>query len=784
MLEEFNRLKKKLLENEYIGLNAPQREAVFNSDGAMLILAGAGSGKTTTVVNKISYMLKYGSSYEDFNVLPAGVDENTIEYMRAFADENMSPDEYITGVIAKNPVRPYNILAFTFTNKAANEMRERISKITNSGAEDMWIGTFHSVCVRILRRNIDKIEGYDRNFVIYDTADQKTLMKSCLSAMGVNEKEYPVFEMLHAIGRAKDKLMTPEDYMEAYSDYKNRNIGEVYRYYQRRLKEYNALDFDDIIRLTVNLLERDDEVRDYLSNKFRYILVDEYQDTNMAQYKLISLLASKHKNLCVVGDDDQSIYGWRGADIQNIIDFENQYDGCRVIRLEQNYRSTQIILDAANKIIENNVNRKGKHLWTAQEGGDKIELYQAGNDRDEAVNAVARIKKLSRDENCPLSDFAFLYRTHSQSRVIEDTLVREGIPYKIIGGLRFYERKEIKDVMAYLRLIVNPADNISLKRILNVPKRGIGDTTAQKLEQLAEAEGKSILDVIREGKLDEVQRAAGKLESFLGLMDALAEISKENLPSAAIELIIEKTGLMEEYQKEGEIEALTRAENMKELVGVATELEKKDEISTMEDFLAYTSLITDTDVSDEESECVVLMTMHAAKGLEFPCVFLTGLEEGLFPKVDPFTEDEEELEEERRLFYVAITRAKQRLFISYAMQRMMYGKTQYERPSRFIEEIPAELIEQQINIPKPPKPIQKQESKPIDFAAKTKGFTASVPKFAASKEKFAVGEAVEHKKFGKGIVAGVAESADMTVLDIDFAEFGRKRIVSSAVIKI
>ncbi len=784
MLDKFNQLKKQLLEIEYGKLNAPQREAVFNSEGAMLILAGAGSGKTTTVVNKISYMLKYGSAYEDFNSLPAGVDENTIAYMQAFADEKMSPDDYIASVIRKNPVRPYNVLAFTFTNKAANEMRERISAATNGGAEDMWIGTFHSVCVRILRRNIEKIEGYDKNFVIYDTADQKTLIKTCLSAMGVNEKEYPPFEVMHAIGRAKDKLMTPEDYLDTYTDFKNRNIGEIYRYYQRKLKEYNALDFDDIIRLTVKLLETDTEVREYLSNKFRYILVDEYQDTNMAQYRLISLLASVNKNLCVVGDDDQSIYGWRGADIQNIIDFENQYDGCRVIKLEQNYRSTQIILDAANKVIENNQGRKGKKLWTAQEGGDKIQLYLARDDRDEAVNAVAQIKKLTRSENAGLSDFAFLYRTHSQSRVIEDTLVREGLPYKIIGGLRFYERKEIKDVMAYLRLIVNPSDNISLKRVINMPKRGIGDSTVEKLETIAEESGRSVLDVINAGEFSEVSRAAGKLEDFGNLMKKLSEISGENVPSKAIELIIEETGLMEEYKKEGEIEALTRDENMKELIGVAAELEKKGEAETMEDFLAYTSLITDTDVSDEETDCVVLMTMHAAKGLEFPTVFLTGLEEGLFPKVDPYCEDDEELEEERRLFYVAITRAKEKLFISHAAKRMMYGKTQFERPSRFLEEIPEELLEYQRNIPKPIKPIAKPEQRKPDFSAAAARMTVKSPLFTEPKGSFAVGDMVEHKKFGKGKIAEVAEATGMTVLDIDFESFGRKRIVSSAVTKI
>ncbi len=782
ILENFNLLKKQLLENEFSHLNMPQKEAVFNMKGAMLILAGAGSGKTTTVVNKISYMLKYGDAYEDFKVLPQGVDENIIEYMKAFADEKMPPDDYIREFVAKNPVKPYNILAFTFTNKAANEMRKRISAATNGGAEDMWIGTFHSVCVRILRRYIDKIEGYDKNFVIYDTADQKTLLKTCLSSMGVNEKEYPPSEMLHAIGRAKDKLMTPEDYINIYSDYRNRNIGEIYKTYQRKLKEYNALDFDDIIRLTVDLLQRDLEARDYLSNKFRYILVDEYQDTNMAQYKLISLLAQTNKNLCVVGDDDQSIYGWRGADIQNIIDFENQYDHCRVIRLEQNYRSTQIILDAANRVIERNSNRKGKNLWTAKEGGEKINLYYAENDRDEAINAVADIKKLIDDGKGTLSDCAFLYRTHTQSRIIEDVLVREGLPYKIIGGLRFYERREIKDVMAYLRLIVNPSDNISLKRIINVPKRGIGDTTVEKLEQLAEENNTGLLDIISGGDFTALQRAAGKLEEFGRLVAELKEIAEADLPSKAIEKIIEKIGLVEEYSKEGEIEAITRTENIKELINVATELEKNGEVASMEDFLAYTSLITDTDVSDEDSDCVVLMTMHAAKGLEFPFVFLMGLEEGIFPKVDPLLDDETELEEERRLLYVAITRAKEKLFVYHAAKRMLYGKTQYARPSRFLEELPHELIEEKLSRPAPRfEPVQKQKS--VDFYAKARELTFELPKFISG-ESFTAGDRVEHKKFGQGTVAGVNSGTDMTILEIDFDEFGRKNIIASVVKKV
>jgi len=783
VIQEFNLLKKRLLENEFKNLNNPQREAVFTSKGSMLILAGAGSGKTTTVVNKIAYMLKYGSGYDDFDFLPNGFDINALEYMKAYDAANLPPDEYIEGFIRKNPVRPYNILAFTFTNKAANEMKERIARVTGNPVDEMWIGTFHSICVKILRRNIDSVPGYGKNFVIYDTDDQKTLMKSCLSALNISEKEYPPREVLSYIGRAKDKLLTPDEFiLENEFDVKMRNIGRIYKYYQQKLLEYNAVDFDDIINLTVKLLTENKDIRDFYVNKFKYVLVDEYQDTNKAQYMLISSLAGNN-NLCVVGDDDQSIYGWRGADIQNIIDFESQYTGCKVIKLEQNYRSTQVILDAANEIINNNLMRKGKSLWTAQEGGDKITVYCGDNERDEALSCVALIIDMVKNQGKNLSDFAFLYRTHTQSRIIEDALVREAIAYRIVGGLRFYERKEIKDILAYIKLISNPADNISLKRIINFPKRGIGGTTIERIEAKSHETGISMFEIIKQGLCDDVARSAAKISGFISLMDDLTAYSESASASDIIKYVIAQTLITYEYLKEGEIEGKTRIENMEELISVAVELEKSEEIVDLNDFLGYTSLITDTDVSDENTDCVVLMTMHAAKGLEFPVVFVTGLEEGLFPKVDPYAVDDNEMEEERRLCYVAITRAKEKLFLSYAMQRTLYGQTRYNKPSRFLSELPSELLDGMEKSKPKSVHIQEAASKPkYDFIAAASRIKQKAPAFTQNNNSdFNIGDKVTHNKFGTGTVAGVSASDTLTVLTIDFEGFGRKNIVASAV---
>ncbi len=781
MINEYNSLKHKLIKNEFKNLNSAQLDAVLTSKGALLILAGAGSGKTTTVVNKIAYLLKYGDCFDSLAPLPAAVNESFITYMKTFADGGFAPDEYITDVIKNNPVSPYNILAFTFTNKAANEMKERISNIVGDTALDMWIGTFHSICVKILRRNIDKIDGYSSNFVIYDAADQITLIKMCLSRLGFAEKEFPPKEVLGYIGRAKDNLIEPEEFCDTADTKKEQDIGSIYKIYQKYLKENNAVDFDDIINLTVNLLKKHPEVKKSYSEKFQHVLVDEYQDTNRAQYELIELLSSHHKNLCVVGDDDQSIYGWRGADIRNIINFEDTFSGCKVIRLEQNYRSTGNILNAANSIISNNLNRKGKTLWTTGEDGEKISCFVASDDRDEAYNVVNKIDMLMREEDASYSDFAVLYRTHSQSRVIEDSFIRNGLPYNIIGGLRFYERKEIKDILAYLKLVVNPSDNVSFKRIINFPKRGIGNKTIEHLETLSADNEISMFNLASNPDFPELSKSRASLLEFSKVLKELAEFSKDNSADEVIKHLLSRVPLIEEYEKEGEVDAKTRIDNIEELVSMAVELKEKENITSVEEFLEYSSLITDTDISDENgSNQITLMTVHAAKGLEYPYVFIVGLEEGLFPKTDFFTEDASKIEEERRLCYVAVTRAKKRLFISRATRRLSFGRIVQNDPSRFISEFPENLIS-----------VEGFEFKPpADFVSSDYDYKPTYTKYTppASKvdtfvdtKKYTAGTKVFHKKFGTGTIAKVDVSEKMTILQIDFEKFGRKYIISTVV---
>lgn len=790
ILNEFNKLKKQLLETEFSKLNRPQQEAVFNSDGAMLILAGAGSGKTTTVVNKIAYMLKYGDSYADFGELPPNIDENTIAYMEAFASEKMPPDEMLASIIRRNPIPAYNVLAFTFTNKAANEMKERISQTVGSLADDMWIGTFHSICVRILRRFIDMIPGYSHDFVIYDTDDCKTLVKECLALCGISDREISVRTVLSEISRAKDKMYTPDDYekhIRASIEFDAASMVRIYRCYQQKLKEYKALDFDDIICHTVRLLMNNEDVLKKLSGRFKYVLVDEYQDTNAVQYKLISLLASEHKNICVVGDDDQSIYGWRGADITNILGFENQYKNCKVIKLEQNYRSTDIILHAANEVIKNNTGRKGKKLWTNTSGGEKINLYGALDERDEANNLVSYIKKYVKEQKYDYGDFAVLYRNHSLSRVIEDVLIREGVPYKITGGLRFYERREIKDVLAYVRLTINENDNISLKRIINTPKRGIGNTTVDRLAAMSEENGKSMLDIINTADISSFGRAAAKISEFKAVSDNMKAYADTHLPSECIQYVLASVGLVAEYMKEDEITGKTRVENIEELINVAAELEQKEGIKTIREFLEYTSLLSDSGAADEtEENSVTLMTMHAAKGLEFPVVFIAGTEEGIFPKSDEFDTADNRHEEDRRLFYVAITRAKKELFVSYSKSRMIFGKTNYQRPSRFIDELPKETLKSFANYTKKPYIPEVRQNKYVPPAHTVfKPAAADVSKQNIEQNGiFNTGDRVEHKKFGKGIVTAKSTSGSLVVLTVEFDKFGSKNIVSAALIKV
>ncbi len=634
------------------GLNKEQKEAVLHNEGPLLILAGAGSGKTRVLTHRIAHLIKEQGVY------------------------------------------PSSILAITFTNKAAREMRERIDSLIGDLSNDMWVGTFHSICIRILRRDIEKL-GYDRSFVIYDTTDQQVVIKECLKELNLNDKNFPPKSVLETIGKQKDELTDANHFEKLYaSDFRMGKIAKAYKLYEKKLKNNNALDFDDIIMNTIKLFKQCPEVLEYYQRRFRYILVDEYQDTNTAQYTLVHQLSEAHQNLCVVGDDDQSIYGWRGANIRNILDFEKDFKSCKTIKLEQNYRSTQNILDAANFVISNNTGRKCKSLWTENKGGSKIVVCENDNEHEEAMYTAREIQRLINEENRKFKDFAVLYRINAQSRILEEMFMREGLPYKIVGGQKFYDRKEIKDIIAYLRLIQNPADNVSLKRIINVPKRGIGDTTVEHAENISIENGLSIFAIISDAQeYSALGRAAQKLDAFSKMIMRLRTMKETMSITELLDMVINDTGILKEYEVENTVEAQSRVENIKELKSVALEFEKQNELNTLEEFLSNISLVSDLDNLEEEQDYVVLMTMHSAKGLEFPVVFIPGMEEGVFPGYRAMTEGPEQLEEERRLCYVGITRAREKLYLSNARFRTLFGNSSYNRPSRFLSEIPENLVD-------------------------------------------------------------------------------------------
>lgn len=722
------------------GLNPQQKEAVLHTEGPLLVLAGAGSGKTRVLTHRIAYLIE------------------------------------------EKGVAPYNILSITFTNKAAREMKERIESIIGPRALDTWTGTFHACCVRILRREIERI-GFDRNFVIYDTGDQETLIKDCLNQLQYNEKNFPPKSVLSEISRAKDELIYPENYrVIAGSDFRLKKVANLYTLYQKKLKANNALDFDDIIMHTLKIFSENPEVLDYYQRKFKYILVDEYQDTNTAQYMLVSMLGEKHHNVCVVGDDDQSIYGWRGANVRNILDFEKDFKGCKVIKLEQNYRSTENILNAANHVIKNNNGRKEKTLWTNNSEGDRVQVYEAADEREEAWYTANAIKKEVNSGLRKYGDFAILYRINAQSRVFEDAFIKNGVPYRIIGGHKFYDRKEIKDIIAYLRVIQNPNDDISLKRIINVPKRGIGKVTVDRAEQLAIRNGVSIYSIlIQADNFPELSRAASKLKAFTEKLARFRTMTSYTELIEWIKMVIEECGIIQELEREATVEAKTRIENIREFQSVAVEFvqNSEDGTPTLEDFLAHISLVADVDNLTEEPDRVVLLTMHSAKGLEFPVVFLAGMEEGLFPSSRSIGE-ESEMEEERRLCYVGITRAREKLYLTSAKSRMLFGNTTYQRSSRFLDEIPNELLD----YPEI-KPIREDNNganslKQVMGLDTWKQRTAS---FVQAQEiepcNIAVGARVIHKKFGEGTVTKkVPEGSDFK-LEINFDAYGMKRLMAS-----
>ena len=637
----------------YDTLNPMQKEAVLHTEGPLLILAGAGSGKTRVLTHRVAYLI----------------------------DEKQ--------------VNPWNILAITFTNKAAGEMRERVDQLVGFGAESIWVSTFHSTCMRILRRHIEYL-GYNTNFSIYDSDDQKTLMKQVFKAMDVDTKQFKERSVLGTISSAKDKLIGPDEFLlNAGQDFRQRGIGEIYKEYQKRLRKNNALDFDDLIVKTVELFQNNSEILNYYQERFKYIMVDEYQDTNLAQFKLISLLASKYRNLCVVGDDDQSIYRFRGADIGNILSFEETFPGAKVIKLEQNYRSTQNILNAANGVIRHNRGRKDKTLWTANGEGELIRFKQFVTAREEADFVAREI----RDSVYAYQDQAVLYRTNAQSRLLEERCIFYNVPYRLVGGVNFYQRKEIKDILAYLKTIANGVDDLSVLRIINVPKRGIGATTMGKVTIFASEHGMSLYDALREARqIPGIGKAAEKIGTFIGQMESFrARAQSEDYTiQDLIEGIMDETGYQQELEAEGEGESQTRLENIEELVNKAVSYEEDSEHSTLDEFLEQVALVADIDNMDESENRVTLMTLHSAKGLEFPKVYLVGLEDGLFPSMMSINSDDKtDMEEERRLCYVGITRAKNELVITSARQRMVNGETRYCKPSRFLEEVPGELLEEE-----------------------------------------------------------------------------------------
>ena len=757
------------------GLNDKQYEAVTNTEGPCLVIAGAGSGKTKVLTHKIAYLM------------------------------------------GEKEVKPWDILAITFTNKAANEMKSRVENLVGDVARDMWIGTFHSICVRILRKQIDRI-GFDTSFVIFDTSDQKTLIKQIIKSQNLDDKLYTDKSVLYEISNAKNEMLEPEQYMAKYkNDFRKEKIGEIYEIYQRRLKENNAIDFDDIINFTIKILLDNPDLLEYYSNRFKYVLVDEYQDTNKAQFTLVTLLASKYGNITVVGDNDQGIYSFRGADITNILNFEKDFPGTRIIKLEQNYRCTQSILNAANEVIRNNETKYEKKLWTDNERGALPKVFRGDNEYDEANYIVKQINTLKMEEYYKYSDFAVLYRMNSQSRSIEDILRREDIPYKIVGGLKFYERKEIKDIIAYLRLIQNTSDNLSLNRIINEPKRGVGKTSLENIEVVSNESGISMYEVIKKSDEFGINRVFVNTREFINVIEELKSRKDELKLSDLIKETLNKTGYTKALELENTVEAETRIQNLDEFLTVAIEFEEESADPTLSEFLEGITLSSDLDGMEEAEESVTLMTLHSAKGLEFPVVFLVGMEEGIFPGYKSIGEPKE-LEEERRLCYVGITRAKENLFLTCSRQRTIFGSTSCNSVSRFIKEIPAnmldgyEQIEERTNTYNPNedrewtygnsksnsygggfydssvtsyRDIERQSSRSSNTTFQFRSadsFLQSLNKKQISSDvdlsKYKSGVKVYHKKFGEGIINSVeAEGEDLKV-DINFNKAGHKRLMA------
>lgn len=796
--KDFLALRKAHIEREFSFLNDMQKKAVFKTEGPLLLLAGAGSGKTTVIINRIANIIKYGNAYNS-DVIPQNITDSDYEILKAYSDTR---DEFLKdaadAVCAERPAEPWSVIAITFTNKAANELKERLTRAIGEKADDIWALTFHSACVRILRRNIDRI-GYSSSFTIYDAQDSERVVKDVLGELNLDTKIFPPKGVLNVIGRAKDRMLTPEKFAEQTDgNVKNEKIAEIYKKYQARLKQANALDFDDIIMLTVTLLSENPDVLSYYHRKFKYVLVDEYQDTSNAQFLLTELLAGGYGNICVVGDDDQSIYSFRGATIENILSFEEQFASAEVIRLEQNYRSTTKILDVANTVIKNNSGRKGKNLWTDEGVGELPVIYNAADERDESEYITEQILSL-KSEGKSFSDCTILYRTNAQSMQLERSLSRSGIAYRIFGGMRFFDRAEIKDILAYLCIIANPSDTLRLKRIINVPARKIGDKTVSVLEQVAARENTYPFDIARRARTypEFSSAAASALENFAAFIDELKNLSGDIPLSKLYDLLLEKSGYSQELILKNDVESRGRLENIMEFKTSLSEFEKQIG-ATLEGFLEEISLYTDLDRYNADEDSVTLMTIHSAKGLEFPVVFVCGLEEGLFPSIRSL--DAGEVEEERRLFYVAVTRAKKLLYMTYAKLRTMYGQTKYGRVSRFISEIPDGFCEMKASpeigfsssfstsrdssfsggfdsfssfTETKPKNVSQEFKKP-ETSSITKQISDAKSAPSLSVE---VGDRVHHKAFKDGLVVAKSPVGNDFLLEIAFDSVGTKRLL-------
>ena len=798
----FSKARRGAIAREFAHLNPEQQRAVLATEGPLLLLAGAGSGKTTVLIHRIANLMKYGRG-SDSPEVPERVTEDDLRFLEEYAASGAGDRARQEALCRLEPAAPWTILAITFTNKAAGELKERLERMLGPAANDIWASTFHSACVRILRRDIEKL-GFSSSFTIYDTDDSLRVVKDCLKDLNIDEKQFPPRSVLGYISRAKDAMKLAEEYLadcERAGDFRLTKIAKVYVEYQRRLWEASALDFDDIILHTVRLLQQHEDVRAFYQRKFRYVLIDEYQDTNNLQYLLASTLAGGYENFCVVGDDDQSIYRFRGATIENILSFEEQYKGCRVIRLEENYRSTRHILEASNAVIRNNQGRKGKELWTRAGEGEKLQLYTAMNENDEAQYVAARILE-DYSQGRHWKDHAVLYRMNAQSNQVEQAFKRNGIPYRIIGGTRFFDRAEVKDMIAYLAVLNNPEDDLRLTRIINNPPRGIGAKTVETAQEIARREGVSLFAVIDNARMyPELDRAAAKLAQFSGMMGELAQQAQTMPLPDFYEELIARTGYAVMLESKNTVEDRTRLENVRELLtSINGYLENAGEEPSLAGFLDEIALYTDLDSHDPDQDCVVMMTMHSAKGLEFPVVFVVGAEEGIFPGIRAIGETEE-MEEERRLCYVAMTRAKEKLYMTCASQRMLFGRTNSNRPSRFLGEIPPEYVEKSGRLPYAER-AEREAERPARRAPVRRTFdrgfsmgSAAAPASAGAPAPdwkspaagrapaggalpgFRMGDSVQHKAFGRGLITKVTPMGGDALVEIAFDSVGTKKLM-------